>query len=96
VLGAAIAFTQKVPLSFACASVAFFALMHGHAHGEELPLIANAAAYAVGFTLSTAALHLLGIRIGIMAQHSRTKMLALRATGGAMGVFGAILLARVL
>ena len=38
-------------------SLRVFALLHGHAHGAELPAAAAAATYAAGFALATALLH---------------------------------------
>ncbi|MGD1870970.1 MAG: HupE/UreJ family protein [Neomegalonema sp.] len=46
------------------AFVGFFALFHGHAHGAEIPRLAEPAAYVGGFMLATAALHIMGVLIG--------------------------------
>lgn len=43
----------------------WFGLFHGFAHGAEMPADAAALGYAVGFLLSTAALHAGGIGIGL-------------------------------
>lgn len=53
------------PLGAAMALVGFFALFHGHAHGAEMPESASGAAYAVGFMLATALLHMVGIGAGL-------------------------------
>lgn len=66
VLGAAVALGWKNwPLGAAMALVGFFAIFHGHAHGAEMPEDASGAAYALGFMLATALLHVVGIGIGI-------------------------------
>lgn len=93
VLGSAIAVSKKLPLGWALACVALFAVFHGHAHGEEMPLIANAAVYATGFVLSTAALHVTGVLIGHYAPKNRTAFTALRYAGAVMGLAGIVFLA---
>lgn len=47
------------------ALVGAFALFHGHAHGAEMPATANARLYALGFVLSTALLHAVGLGAGL-------------------------------
>ena len=64
VLGMAIALRWRAPLPAAVAVVAFFGLLHGYAHGSELPGAAAPAAYAAGFVISTGLLHLAGIAFG--------------------------------
>lgn len=63
-LGVLVAFSVRLPLAAAGALVAAFALCHGHAHGAELPESVNAFAYATGFIMATAVLHMLGIALG--------------------------------
>lgn len=88
VLGIGIAVSRKMPLGWALAPVAVFAVFHGHAHGSEMPLIANAAIYALGFVSSTIVLHVTGVLIGRSAQRNRTAFTAVRYAGAAMGVAG--------
>lgn len=66
VLGGAIALSWKAPEWLAIVIVAFFAIFHGYAHGEELPRAADPAAYAVGFVVSTGTIHVIGIGIGLI------------------------------
>lgn len=56
-------------LSLACALAGGFALFHGFAHGAEMPMEASALSYALGFSLSTAGLHVAGIVIGLGLRH---------------------------
>ncbi|KRW94920.1 HupE/UreJ family protein [Paracoccus sp. MKU1] len=63
ILGLAVALALRPSLGFALPVVAVFGLMHGHAHGAEGPA-SGLAAYAAGFVLATAALHLAGIGLG--------------------------------
>ena len=58
VLGAIVALGLNVPVAVAMGLVGLFAVFHGHAHGTEMPLDAAGAAYAAGFMLATALLHL--------------------------------------
>lgn len=53
----------KPPLKSAIFFVALFALFHGHAHGEEMPAIAQPVLYILGFVVSTTALHFIGASI---------------------------------
>jgi urease accessory protein len=66
VLGLAIAAVwrpvEPVPLLL----IAVFAVLHGYAHGAELPAAADPGAYAVGFVVATGAIHILGILVGIV------------------------------
>lgn len=66
VLGAIVALGIKAPLAIAMGLVGLFAIFHGHAHGAEMPLEAATGAYAAGFMLATALLHLAGIALGAM------------------------------
>jgi urease accessory protein len=95
VLGAAVAFGLNVPTAIAMALVGFFAIFHGHSHGTEMPETASGLEYGAGFILATAALHAIGIGVGLaigMASEARGKRI-LQTVGGAMAVAGAAILA---
>jgi len=62
-LGVLIAAAVRLPLFASLAIVGTFALFHGYAHGAEMPSSASGLSYALGFMLTTAALHLTGIGI---------------------------------
>jgi urease accessory protein len=66
VLGAVVALGVKAPLAATMGLVGLFAVFHGHAHGTEMPVDAAGAAYAAGFMLATALLHLGGIALGFV------------------------------
>lgn len=72
--------------------VAGFALFHGMAHGQELG--GHAIASLVGMILGTAALHLLGMGLGLAVQARPTRSLrwATRLGGGAVAILGLSLL----
>lgn len=79
--------TYVPALSVCCA---LFGMLHGNAHGLELPASASAISYISGFTLATIALHLAGCavaRIGV----SKWQAIALKTSGVAIagaGLFG--------
>ena len=50
----------RMPLWAGMAIVALFAIAHGHAHGAELPIMANEWVYGSGFVAATSLLHALG------------------------------------
>lgn len=95
VLGAAVAFRLKAPVALAMALVGAFAVFHGHAHGMEMPETMAGIAYGAGFVLATALLHGVGIGLGFVAAKAAEAKGALlvRGAGGAMSVFGLVILA---
>jgi urease accessory protein len=88
VLGVLIAAAIRVPLIFSLVLVGFFALFHGYAHGAEMPHSVSGLSYALGFMLSTAALHLAGIG---MASVLGSKGHPLRLAGAAIAMLGGVL-----
>lgn len=95
VLGAVVAFNIKAPVAAAMAVVGFFAIFHGHAHGSEMPENAAGLAYAVGFMMATAMLHVAGLALGFAIGRGgeRTGYLATRLAGGIATVAGVGILA---
>ena len=65
-LGLLIALSLRLPVMLCVAVTALFGLLHGYAHGLELPESAAPSAYALGFLAATATLHLTGITVGIL------------------------------
>ena len=90
VLGGLVAARLTVPVAAGMAIVAAFALFHGHAHGMEMPVSAGGAQYFAGFLLATAALHAIGLAIGVLARR-RHEALPMRAAGGAIAAAGLLL-----
>jgi len=95
VLGAVVALNIKAPAAAAVALVGFFAIFHGHAHGSEMPENAAGLAYAIGFMMATAMLHVAGLALGfaIGRGSERTGFLATRIAGGIATIAGVGLLA---
>ncbi len=87
VLGLMVAAGRDMPLWLAIIVVGAFAVFHGHAHGTELPLAADAVAYGIGFVIGTGLLHLAGIGIGAVGTSGAGRV-AVRAVGGVISVAG--------
>jgi urease accessory protein len=66
VLGAVIALGTRGPVAVAMGLVAVLALFHGQTHATEMPLGTPFTAYAAGFMLATALLHLGGLALGVV------------------------------
>jgi urease accessory protein len=95
VLGACIALSLKAPVWAACVVVAIFAVLHGYAHGKELPSSADPLAYSVGFVLATGLLHVSGICLGLLNDLHRG-IVATRSMGCIIAVLGVWFLYRAI
>jgi len=85
--GVLIAAAIRLPLAASLALVASFALFHGYAHGAEMPPDASGLRYALGFMLTTAALHLSGIGMARWLDGTAHRM---RLAGAAIAAFGGV------
>jgi len=90
-LGLLITLSLKFPVAACMAITALFGLLHGYAHGLELPGSAAPGAYTLGFLSATAVLHLGGIAVGV-ATRQRYAALA-KIAGGVIAMSGVGLLA---
>jgi len=90
VLGAMVALGVKAPLAVAMGLVGLFAIFHGHAHGAEMPETAGGLAYAAGFMIATAMLHVAGIAAGILIGRAGASYgpAVVRSAGGIAAVAG--------
>jgi urease accessory protein len=88
VLGIAIFKKETLPLLLTFSLVGFFAFFHGHAHGIEIPRLANISAYTSGFMLATVLLHLVGIILTIMSFRLKNGALYMRYLGLAIALIG--------
>jgi urease accessory protein len=98
VLGAVVALNVKAPTAVAMGIVALFAIFHGHAHGAEMPEDAGGLAYAVGFMIATAILHIVGIGVGFLIGKAGEQYgsMVVRASGGVAAVAGVGILTGIL
>lgn len=95
VLGVMLACAGRVPLYMTSAIVGLFALFHGFAHVAEAGEGHSVALYGIGFLLSTAFLHAVGIGLGLLAKKLAPEQ-AIRIGGGAIAMIGVILFTRVI
>jgi len=97
-LGAIVAFNVKAPVTAAMGVVGLFAIFHGYAHGAEIPEDVGGVAYAAGFLIATAILHLAGISAGFLigkaGEHHGSAVV--RLAGGLSTVAGVTLLVSIL
>ncbi len=89
-LGLLITAAVRLPLAASVGLVGLFALCHGFAHGSEMPASASGLAYASGFMLATAALHLLGIGMGLLTRNL-SKPYLIRHAGALIAAAGGYL-----
>jgi urease accessory protein len=73
VLGAFLLARVRMPVWAGMAVAGLFALAHGHAHGAEVPLMADAWIYGFGFVTATALIHALGAIAARFALRARRR-----------------------
>lgn len=95
-LGAATFWSHRLPLAGIYAAVAVFALLHGYAHGVEMPAGGPMATYAAGFMVGTAVIHVLGLFIGDLLVGQRARGAGLSALSLVIAAAGAGFTAQVL
>lgn len=89
VIGLAIAAFRRVSAAAGAVLVAACALVHGLAHGAELPAGAGALAYVAGFVAGTAALHFGGLGIAMALSALRDEQArGARLAGAAIALSG--------
>jgi urease accessory protein len=94
VLGIFVATAARLPLWISAAIVGLFALLHGHAHGAEIPASTTGLTYVVGFILATIFLHAAGISVGVITQRLHSSPRIVRYAGAAIAVCGLLLCIR--
>lgn len=88
-LGLLVAATARLPVFAGAAVCAAMAVLHGMAHGAELPADTGAAIYGLGFMAATLLLNSAGVGL---ARVARYRPLVLRLAGGGVALTGAGLL----
>lgn len=73
ILGLLLLFATRLPVAASAGIAAGLAIFHGYAHGAEMPETVSGLAYGIGFIVSTTALHLAGIGIGLTIDRYRPK-----------------------
>src|SRR5262245_27083847 len=95
ILGSMVALAAKPPLWIAAVLVGAFAIFHGHAHGAELPVGADAVAFSMGVVVATGMLHVSGIAFGTLSQWPAGRI-AVRVLGGIIALIGLAYLVRAI
>lgn len=90
ILGVLVAFAVRLSILGGAALVTAFAVLHGHAHGAEVPATADPLAYGAAFVLATVLLHLIGIGLGLTLKSPLAARLV-RAGGAAIAMAGVAL-----
>jgi urease accessory protein len=90
ILGLLVAFAIRMQLAPASALVSVFALLHGYAHGIELPYHASITSYGIGFIAATALLELTGMLAGLGASRYLGNA-AVRLAGAGVALSGIFL-----
>jgi urease accessory protein len=90
VLGMLVATAKRLSISAGSVLIAVFALLHGHAHGSEMPATTSGLEYALGFLCATALLYSVGLAIGLTAKKTDAWQF-IRLAGGAIALFGVYL-----
>lgn len=93
-LGLLVALAVDLPVWTGGLIIGAFALLHGHAHGTEVPETASGIEYMAGFAIATALLHAVGIAAAL-GLGLRFRSLV-RAAGAACALVGVGLIAGVL
>ena len=92
VLGIGIIFAQKQRnVMLIMLFVSFFGMLHGHAHGVEMPKSASPVYYSFGFVTSTSLIHLLGVFVGYTLTSKLMWQKVLAYMGGAVSLIGCFL-----
>ena len=94
-LGLAMAAGSKIPVIYSMIFVSIFAIFHGHAHGVEMPHVANPYMYALGFATGTAGIHVAGVWVGMAADMIPKGDVVLKVGGVIIAIIGALMLAGV-
>lgn len=92
VLGVALAVGKKYPLVAAAMVVGLFGVVHGHAHGTEMPTLTSPLVYGCGFVAATTLLHVAGLLVGMLLVRSARSAVALQLAGAAISLAGLALL----
>ena len=64
VFGLLFLFPRYLSLSLTLVTVAIFAVVHGMAHGREMPISVSPLIYTMGFLTATTLIHILGVILG--------------------------------
>jgi urease accessory protein len=92
-LGLAVSLAVRIAIPAAAAAVASFGFAHGYAHGTAFEQAANHVSYLIGFTATTAGLHIAGAVGTLLLLPQPHGPLHLKTAGAATAVTGVAFLA---
>lgn len=95
-LGVALAVGKRYPPLLAALLIGAMGLFHGHAHGVEMPALAEPVPYFAGFIAATALIQFTGVIVGNFLQQRPAGVTALRLSGAAISLTGLLLLCGIL
>ena len=90
-LGVAVGYHSKVPVLVSILFVSFFGILHGYAHGVEMPGISSPYQYVIGFMLGTSLIHLLGVFGGTLFLKSSKRVWLFRSCGTLFMLIGFVM-----
>jgi urease accessory protein len=85
ILGLAVASATRLSLGSGLALVGLAGVVHGVAHGSEMPLQADSLRFLAGMALATAGLHAAGVTAGLTAGRRSTALVRWAGAGIAAG-----------
>lgn len=85
---------KSLPVWLFALAVVFFGVAHGNAHGLEVPRAASPTMFAVGFLVSTSALHIAGVGLGLLSSKRPWLATGVSIAGCFTAALGVGLLAR--
>ena len=91
-LGVALAADRRLASPLVMLFVGFFAVFHGHAHGTEMPALAEPLEYAAGFVTGTAGIHIMGVCVGLYSRRTEMTSSLIRYVGAGIAGIGVHLL----
>ena len=89
-LGLLVLLAARLPVAVGAVLVGLFAVLHGHAHGAELPNEGVVLEYAAGFALATALLHVMGLIVAFLSRSDAAR-LVVRGAGALVVAAGVAL-----
>ena len=93
-LGLLVVLAIDLPVWLGAVVIGVFAVLHGHAHGTEVPAAASGIEYMAGFAVATAGLHGAGIAAAVL--FGRRWRSIVRVAGAACVGVGMALIAGVI
>lgn len=87
--GLLVAISAKLPPIASGVLIATFGILHGHAHGVEMPAAAAPMLYGLGFVLATVFLHGIGVALGVGARRIDRPVMT-RVAGGVVAAIGLV------